>query len=73
LILAAQAWNFETHFLITRIAYDILEEKNPEALEQATELLRLYSDNTTIKNEDMYPFVECVTLADEIKRKGGGW
>jgi hypothetical protein len=26
------AWNFETHFLIARIAFDILEEQNPDAL-----------------------------------------
>ena len=41
------AWNFETHFIITRIAYDILEKKNPYALKKASDLLRRFSNSTT--------------------------
>jgi len=27
----------------------------------------------TQADEDKYPFIECVTWADESKRQGGGW
>jgi hypothetical protein len=67
------AWNFEAHFLIARIAYDLLESSDPAALAQVTEDLRWFQDPTTLKNEDLYPFVESVSYADEIKRRGGGW
>jgi hypothetical protein len=58
---------------VARIAYDILEQEDPEALNKATELLRVYSDSITSEKEKDFPFVECVTLADDNKRRGGGW
>lgn len=33
----------------------------------------MYSDSITSEKERDYPFVECVTLADDNKRRGGGW
>lgn len=59
--------------LIARMAYDILEEENPQVIERAEDLLSKYSDAVTEENEGDYPFVECVVLADLNKRRGGGW
>jgi hypothetical protein len=36
-------------------------------------LLLKYSDFITKEHEGNYPFVECVTWADDSKRRGGGW
>ena len=73
LIAQVSAWNGETHLLIARMAYDKLKKSNPAALNKAEALLALYSDSFTSQKENMYPFVECVTLADDNKRAGGGW
>ena len=62
-----QAWNYETHFLIGRIAYDSLKQKNPKALERAEDVLRQYSDMVTVDNEKDYPLVESIIYADAIK------
>ena len=70
---AVNAWNSETHLLIARMAYDILKKDNPVVLNKAEDLLKIYSDNLTQSHEKDYPFVECVTLADDNKRRGGGW
>ena len=67
------AWNGETHLLIARMAYDILKKESPTALNKAESLLRIYSDSLTKEHEGKYPFVECVTLPDDNKRRGGGW
>lgn len=57
------------------MAYDILESDHPQALAKATNLLKVYSaaHPDKIVKESSYPFVECATLADDIKRTGGGW
>ena len=70
---AVNAWNSETHLLIARMAYDILKKDNPTVLNKAEALLRVYSDSLTEAHENNYPFVECVTLPDDNKRRGGGW
>jgi len=73
LIGVANAWNGEGHLLIARMAYDILKKDNPIALNKAEQLLSKYSDYLTKEHEKDYPFVECVTLADDNKRTIGGW
>jgi hypothetical protein len=55
------------------MAYDILKKESPTALNKAESLLRIYSDSLTKEHEGKYPFVECVTLPDDNKRRGGGW
>jgi len=70
---AVSGWNSETHLLIARMAYDILEKEDPSILKKSEDLLRVYSDSLTEMHEDKYPFVECVTLPDDNKRRGGGW
>lgn len=72
-IASVLAWNSETHLLTTRLAYDILKKEAPEALTKAEELLAKYSDDITAEREGNYKFVECVTWADDSKRRGGGW
>ena len=67
------AWNGETHLLIARMAYDILKKDDPAALAKAETLLKKYSDDISKTHEKNYPFVECVTLPDDNKRRGGGW
>jgi hypothetical protein len=65
--------------LIARIAYDILKSENPLALTKANSILKaLADDNPTLtQKEGKYPFVECSTLADDIRTAGGqyqeGW
>lgn len=59
--------------IVARIAYDLLEKEHPSALKKAEALLRKYSDELTEEHEKNYPFVECVTLPDDSKRRGGGW
>ena len=57
------------------MAFDKLTEENPKALAKANaELKALSEDNPklTIKESD-YPFVECATLADDIRMRGGSW
>lgn len=73
MIAQVNAWNSETHLLIARMAYDMLKKSDPTALSKAETLLRVYSDRFTQEHEKDYPFVECVTLADDNKRAGGGW
>jgi len=73
LIGTISAWNGETHLLIARMAYDILKKDDPTTLAKAEALLRKYSDKLTKEHENMYPFVECVTLPDDNKRVGGGY
>lgn len=78
LVCAAQvsqilAWNSETHLMIARKAQDILQKTNPSALQKSEELLRKFTDYSSKNHEDKYPFVECVTWPDDIKRIGGGW
>ena len=55
------------------MAYDMLKKDNPQALQKAEDLIKIYQDNLTLTHEKDYPFVECVTLADDNKRRGGGW
>ena len=67
-----------SHFtcIVARIAYDTLEREDPKALKQANELLeilKIRSHGEHINKEGRYPFVECATLADDIKYIGGGW
>lgn len=68
-----RAWNLQTHMIIARIAYDILEKESPGALRIAEEILSLYTDDIIKEDEGEYPFVECVAYADIIKYRGGAW
>jgi hypothetical protein len=57
------------------MAFDKLTAENPQALKKANAELKALSDDNpklTIK-ESNYPFVECATLADDIRMKGGQW
>jgi len=67
------AWNSETHLMTAKFAYDMLKSKNPSALSNAETLLKKYSDYSSSNHEADYPFVECITWPDDIKRIGGGW
>jgi len=71
----AQSWKAEGHLIIARIAYDKLQAENPSALDNVNKefkALQDYSSALTVKEGD-YPFVECATLADDIRMKGGQW
>ena len=61
--------------LVARIAYNILEKEAPQALEQANNILSVYSQSTPSMTsaEGDYPFVECAIFADTIKSKGGSF
>ena len=53
----------------------MLSQYDHSALDKANELLHIYSDINphNITKERDFPFVECSTLADDIKRIGGGY
>lgn len=55
------------------IAQDALMREDPVALFWAQDILRLYSDEHTAKNEGKYAFVDAVTWADDIRRDKGSW
>lgn len=64
LVCAAQvtqilAWNSETHLMIAFKAYENLKKSNPVALAKAEDLLKKFSDYSTKKHEQNYPFIEC--------------
>lgn len=58
---------------VARMAYDLLEKNDPKALSEANTILEvLKRDNPKVTHkEDAYPFVECATLADDIRMAGG--
>jgi hypothetical protein len=57
--------------IVARIAYEKLNSHNSSVLTQANNLLRWLPHPSD--KEHLYPFVECATLADDIKYTGGGW
>ena len=69
----AVAWNYETHFIIVRMAYDLLMEKDPSIVDKIDSILADFSDETTLKNEHNWPMVECAVYGDQVKRSGGGY
>lgn len=66
---------FSFFSIVARVAYDILKENSPDALEKANDLLKVLSesDPSITDSEGDYPFVESAIFADEIKRNGGGY
>ena len=75
LISTAAAWWDNGHLIVSRIAYDILQQKSPEALDKVNSILSVLkkSDPSYTDHEGKYPFVECSTFADKIKYKGGSY
>lgn len=67
------AWNSETHLMIGRVAHDILMKQDPSVVTKVESLLSKFSDTETQLHEKDHSFVECVTWADDIKYRGGGW
>mmetsp|Transcript_35242 Transcript_35242/g.47550 ORF Transcript_35242/g.47550 Transcript_35242/m.47550 type:complete len:213 (+) Transcript_35242:23-661(+) len=65
---SAFAWWGSGHLTVARIAYNLLEEREPEVLAEANEVLSALS--SFITDERDYPFVECATFADVIKDAG---
>lgn len=55
------------------VAYNDLMENDPVALFWAEDLLKLYDDKYTDKNEDFYKFIEAAAWADDIKKGYGSW
>ena len=58
------AWNYQSHFIIVRMAYDILMERDPSIIEKVDNVLGEYSDDITLLNEENWPMVECTVYAD---------
>ena len=61
--------------LVANIAQNLLEEKSPDALEAANDLLKYLgeSDPDFVTHEDKHAFVECATFADDYKYHGEAW
>ena len=71
----AQAWWNEGHLLVNRVAMLVLEEESPMLPMKVNGILadlsNAFPDMTP--SENLLPFVECATWADEIKAKGGSF
>ena len=69
------AWGGRGHLVVARIAYDILQKESPVTIESVEKLLKVGQvvDPGWTSKEGKHPFVECVTYADDIKRKGGAY
>eukprot|EP00347_Sterkiella_histriomuscorum_P013511 403364437 len=68
-------WKSQGHYIISRIAYDILQKDAPQALQSATSMLnvlRIANPNLT-DAEQNYTFVESSSFADLIKYNGGAF
>eukprot|EP00347_Sterkiella_histriomuscorum_P011266 403373110 len=68
-------WKSQGHYIISRIAYDILQKDAPQALQSATSMLnvlRIANPNLT-DAEQNYTFVESSSFADLIKYSGGAF
>ena len=62
------------HIFVARVAYDQLQfsREGRDALARANDLLKVYSSSnqSLIRSERNYPFVECSTFADQLKETG---
>ena len=69
LISTAHAWWYNGHLIVSRIAYDILQDKSPEVLDKVDSILSVLkkSDPSYTDDEGKYHVVECSTFADKIK------
>mmetsp|Transcript_11519 Transcript_11519/g.8425 ORF Transcript_11519/g.8425 Transcript_11519/m.8425 type:complete len:188 (+) Transcript_11519:3-566(+) len=70
MISSASCWNYNGHYLVARMAYDILLTKNPSVLMETRDLLGKMNDTGVLKYEDKVPFVECAALADQLRSSG---
>lgn len=72
---AANAFWGTGHLLVSRAAQQILEAENPEAFQWALDLLTPLreDDPVLVTEENLHPFTECATFADDIKGKGFWW
>lgn len=67
------SWKYQGHILIARIAHDILQMENPQALQKAQEVLSILKDEPTTDSERDYRFVEAAPYADIIRMRGGSY
>lgn len=56
--------------LMAKIAEDTLKSENPAVLDHAVKVLQNSDFANYLHLEKDYPFVECSTFGDEIKRSG---
>ena len=75
LIDSAQAWGASGHLLTSRIAQEVLQQRNPKVYNRVLEILStLEKSNPELTNrEGKHPFTECTTWADAVKHQGGTW
>ena len=66
LIGSVDAWFGTGHLLVARTAQKILEENEPEVFGKCLKLLKFLTDANKTKDEDMHPFTECATYADDL-------
>jgi len=60
---------------VANVAQNVLQENNQAELDAALAQLKYLQDfdPELVYREDMYPYIECATFADDIKYHGGGW
>jgi len=69
---AVSCWKFTSHFIISRIAHDILKEEDSFCLWEVEQELKILERSypTWTEKEGDHPMVECSTFADDVKWKG---
>ena len=69
------AWWGNGHLLTSRVAFEILQADSPDVANDVENILLVLkkSDASWTNKEKDHAMVECVTFADDIKYKGGGY
>jgi hypothetical protein len=74
---STNAWSYEGHNIVARIAHLVLEKESPATIKQVETILGYLNTDkkylTPREGTGSYIFTECATFADEIKRKGGDY
>jgi len=72
---AVVSYSVNGHMAVANIGQDLLTKNNPTVLAAAVAELKPLQefDPDLVYRENMYPFIECSTFADDIKYHGGAW
>ena len=75
LVSASQAWSINGHLMVSNIAYNLLNERNPESLAAAEKMMTYLTDydSSFTTHEKNHAFVETATFADDLKYHGEMW
>ena len=75
LVARTVAWSINGHLYVTAIAEKLLEERAPDVLKKAEEMLKVMEayDSEWVWREVNHTLVESSTFADDYKYRGEAW